>query len=415
MLDNQHLIEKLEKLLVRKKSKAYYAEQLDVSEEEIDALLERIRARNDAESAYYIGKLEDAVVSFQENVEKGTGEVVFSSPEEIRTLDQLIEKCNIDVSTWDIVKYIQNYWGNAEHPHWQVKAWLSKKKPAALFQQTFIEFLSTYSPPPKPETFRRGSFSSEDNDDACLVINKQDAHYNKYDVYGNNVIEDRFENVREKVEKVIMQAVCRHHLQKTIYVIGSDEFNSEFNSTTTKGTPQENIRDYHNCFRKICNHETWMIDMFLEYSDEVEVIYVPGNHDEFVGWHIIHWLTAYYKDNSKIVFDDSPRYRKYISYGNTAMMFNHGDTIKPQNLATMFPAEYKEKWSQHDNFYVFTGDKHHEVTQSFNGIKFFQIPAFSSAKSQWDDRNGYTCVKGEVSGFLIDEKYGMTNIYKQPL
>jgi hypothetical protein len=55
------------------------------------------------------------------------------------------------------------------------------------------------------------------------------------------------------------------------------------------------------------------------------------------------------------------------------------------------------------------------VSHDFGGIKFYQIPAFSNAKSGWDDKNGYTGARGEVTGFLIDHLYGMTNIYKQYL
>lgn len=412
MLENQHLIDELERLLPRKRSKAYYASRLGITQDEIDVLLERIRARDEAEVSNYISVLEDTIVSFQENFEKGTGEVVYNSSEQIKTLDDLIKKCSIDTSKWDIVKYVQNYWGGQDNPQWQVKAWLSRKEEANVFQQSFIDFLSTYAPSAKRSSLPE---NREDLPKSCLVVNKQDAHYNKFDVYGDNHIEERFDKVKSKVEKIISQAACNNHIDKVKYIVGSDEFNSEFTNTTTKGTPQENIKTYHQSFKSICDHETWMIDMMLEKCDELDVIYVPGNHDEYVGWHIISWLSAYYKDEKRVLFDDSPRYRKYVSYGSSAMMFNHGDAIKPQKLATIFPTEYKDDWSKHDHFYVFTGDKHHEVVQSFNGIKFYQIPAFSNAKSLWDDKLGYTCAKGEVTAFLIDRVDGMTNIFKQYL
>ena len=142
---------------------------------------------------------------------------------------------------------------------------------------------------------------------------------------------------------------------------------------------------------------------------------MAGNHDEYVGWHLASWLQTYYRNQHRVIFDISPKYRKYLSYGKSAMMFNHGDAIKPAKLANLFPMEYKEEWSRHDNFYIFTGDKHHELSLDFNGIKFYQLPAFSSAKSSWDDKNGYTVSKSEVTGFLIDVRDGMTNIFKQYL
>ena len=94
-------------------------------------------------------------------------------------------------------------------------------------------------------------------------------------------------------------------------------------------------------------------------------------------------------------------------------MFNHGDAIKPSKLASIFPIEYKEEWSNHNNFYIFTGDKHHQLSEDFNGITFYQLPAFSTAKGLWEDKNGHVGAKPEMTGFLIDEIDGMTNIFKQ--
>ena len=155
--------------------------------------------------------------------------------------------------------------------------------------------------------------------------------------------------------------------------------------------------------------------MLFRSAQQVEVVYVAGNHDEFVGWHMVNWLKMYFRNEPRVIIDDSPKYRKYVTYGTSAMMFNHGDTIKPAKLAGIFPMEFKEGWSMYDNFYIFTGDKHHEVSLDFNGIKFYQIPAFSKAKSLWDDKMGHVCSKAEVTGFLIEDMTGMTNIFKQYL
>lgn len=416
MPENQSLLYQLEQMLHWKKSKKFYAEKLNITESEVDELMRELRdsqiARGDAETADYIGELEDTIVRFIEDVQRGTGEVVLNSKEEIRSLDELIEKCKIDTEKWEITKYVQNYWGNAEHPYYQVKAWLGKKKGEQVFQDSFIDFLSGYAPvsqdimspkiqPGKPV--------------AALVINKQDAHYNKVDVGGNNDIEERFARMAYRVETILNQASLSNSLDKVIYIIGSDEFNSEFTGTTTKGTPQQNIEGYHSSFEAICNHEILMITLLLQYANDVDIVYVAGNHDEYVGWHLINWLKTYFRNTDRLTFDCSPRYRKYISYGVTAMMFNHGDAMKPAKLAGIFPMEYKDGWSDHDVYYIFTGDKHHELSQDFNGIKFYQIPAFSNAKSGWDEKNGYTCARGEVTAFLIDHNDGMTNIFKQYL
>jgi hypothetical protein len=357
-------------------------------------------------------ELEDAIIKYQEDVSKGIGEVVFNTPDEIKSLEELIEKSKIDTSKWEITKYVQNYWGNSKTPHWQVKAWMAKKTSEQLFQDSFVEFLKEYQPKCSEVKLRE---QNPDKSLACLIINKQDSHLNKFDVDGDNDINKRFSNILNKVETIVNQASLSNYMDSVIYIIGSDEFNSEFTGTTTKGTPQQNLLTYHDSFERICNHEIEMIKMLLENVDDVQVVYVAGNHDEFVGWHMINWLNAYFKSNLRVTFDCSPRYRKYVSYGETAMMFNHGDAMKPAKLASVFPIEFREEWSNNKNFYIFTGDKHHELSIDFGGIKFYQIPAFSNAKSSWDEKNGYTISRAEVTGFLIDFEQGMTNIFKQYL
>jgi hypothetical protein len=415
MVDNQHLLNELSQLLSWKRSKSFYANKLGITEVEVEELMNEIRKESssvqEAEIASYIGELEDVIVKYEEDLKKGVGEVVVNCKSEITSLDELIAKCNIDTSVWEITKYIQNYWGNNNNPYYQVKAWLGKKREEVVFQDAFIEFLSTYD------------FSSEEIPvplinkripSACIVINKQDAHFDKYDIKGQNSISNRFIAIWEKITIILSQARLSNNLEKIIYIVGSDEFNSEFTQNTTKGTPQQNILNYHETFKMVCEYEKLVISTLLNNAESVDVIYVPGNHDEYIGWHLIHWLKAVFV-NERIAFDCNESYRKFVGYGTSAMMFNHGDAIKPSKLAAVFPMEYKESWSTHENFYIFTGDKHHELSQDFNGVKFYQVPAFSKSSSRWDDKQGYTCSKGEVTAFLIDKEEGMTNIFKQYL
>jgi hypothetical protein len=416
MSENQSLLQQLEEILHWKKSKQFYADKLGITEFEVDELLKELRnqekSEEDAEIGNYISELENVIVKFTEDISKGVGEVVANFSEEVKSLDELIEKCHIDTDKWEITKYVQNFWGNGGNPHWQVKAWLAKKSAEQVFQDSFVDFLASYQP--VSQEVMSPKFDPE-RPNGMLVINKQDSHLNKWDVDGNNNVLDRLAKIMYKVEVIAAQAQLSNNLEEITYIIGSDEFNSEYTNATTKGTPQQNTHTYHTSFEYICDHEVLMITMLLQYAKHVNVVYVAGNHDEFVGWHMVNWLQTYFRNIDRLTIDSSPKYRKYVSYGNSALMFNHGDAIKPAKLAALFPIEYRDQWSFHHNFYIFTGDKHHEVSHDFNGIKFYQIPAFSNAKSLWDDKNGHTMSKGEVTAFLIDQAEGMTNIFKQYL
>jgi hypothetical protein len=416
MPENQSLLQQLEEILHWKKSKKFYADKLGITEFEVDELLRELRnqerSEEDAEVGNYIAELENVIVKFTEDISKGVGEVVANFSEEVKSLDELIEKCHIDTDKWEITKYVQNFWGNGGNPHWQVKAWLAKKSTEQVFQDSFVDFLASYQP--VSQEVMSPKFSPE-KPNGMLVINKQDSHLNKWDVDGDNNVLDRLAKIMYKVEVIAAQAELSNNLEEITYIIGSDEFNSEYTNATTKGTPQQNTHTYHDSFRYICDHEVLMITMLLQYAKHVNVVYVAGNHDEFVGWHMVNWLQTYFRNTDRLTIDSSPKYRKYVSYGNSALMFNHGDAIKPAKLAALFPIEYRDQWSFHHNFYIFTGDKHHEVSHDFNGIKFYQIPAFSNAKSLWDDKMGHTMSKAEVTAFLIDQAEGMTNIFKQYL
>lgn len=417
MIENHDLIKRLQKLMSQKKSKRFYAERLGVNIEKINELLENVRkgitaAENEPEVANYISLLEQKVVKFDENIKEDKAEITAKLKDQITTLAELIEKCGIDIKVWNIDRYIQNYWGSKTDPHWQVKVWLSKKNQVDNFQKTFIEFLKNYKPKIDPSATYRVPTTPPSSSKSCLIINKQDQHLNKFDIGGENSIERRFDNILHKTSIILGQSGI---VDEIYYVIGSDQFNSEWTGATTRGTKQENLLPYQDAFEKVCDFEVLMIKM-LQYScNKLNICYVSGNHDEYVGWHLITWLKAFYKDNSKVKFDTSYRYRKYVKYGNSAVMFNHGDAIKPQKLASMFPIEFKDQWSSCENYYIFTGDKHHEMSIDFGGIKFYQLPALSNSKSLWDDKQGHTCTKAELTAFLINEGAGITAILKQPI
>jgi lipoprotein-anchoring transpeptidase ErfK/SrfK len=328
---------------------------------------------------------------------------VYKTNEKIVTLEDFVNYFKPDLSIWNIKRWRQNYWAGFT----QVRVEYERKTKEEEVKEDFLEFLTTYKPHNNPIL---KSKNISDNPNGLLIFNKQDAHLNKYDIGGDNDIHDRFSKIDEKFYKIIRKAANNTNLEKIVYVIGSDAFNSEFTGTTTKGTPQLNIGNYQETFEQICQHEVNCIDLFLNYSEEVNVVYVSGNHDEYVGWNMVKWLEAYYRKDTRVKFDTSPSYRKYVKYSNTAMLFNHGDALKAEKLASLFPVEYKQEWSSCDNFYIFTGDKHHTLSKDLNGIEYFQLPAFSYTKSNWDDKNGHVGSKSKAVAFVIEENEGISDI-----
>lgn len=362
---------------------------------------------DNAETSHYITSLEDTIVSIVEDLEKGIQEKTASTSEEVKSLDDLIRVCNIDTETWNIDKYIQNKWGE----NYQVKAFLSKKTSEQEYTQEFISFLETYKPKQLPS---KGIKSNKRDPKAYIILDPQDQHLDKYDEGGDNDLMERFQRIYDIIDNTILKASRSYKLDKVTYVLGSDMFNSEWTGMTVKGTPQTNIVSYQEGFEKICNFQISVINLLAASFSEVDVMYIPGNHDEYVGWHLIHFLESYYRE-SRVQFDTGIQYTKYRRYNNTAIQFNHGDAIKPADLVNIFPVDFKEQWGKCDHFISLIGDKHHNHYKDFNGIEFHQLPSLSNSKSKWDLKKGFTGNKGSTKIFVIVEDRGIEDIYTPKL
>jgi hypothetical protein len=426
MQSNNPLLEQLKAVLHRKKNNEYYANVLGVSEEEIAWAREQLKKDNitghstskerKETQEEEEGDYQDSSYQFTESPGSGTATITASFPEECRTLDELIEKCDIDTEKWVITKYVQNYWGNKNNPHWQVKAWLQDKATAVpgnqVLQERFMEFISTYS---SPHVAIKWEKPVQQFPKAGLLIPKQDFHFDKLDVGGDNDFFSRQSKDYSSTAHFISQASRLFELSEVYYVLGSDYFNSEYTKTTTKGTPQQNaVASYHQSFNYACIHEMEMIRYILDKAGKVKVIFIAGNHDYYVGWHLVQWLAAYFRDDPRVEIDATPDLRKYIQYADTAVMLNHGNDVKPQTLANIFPSEYKHGWSSANHFYIITGDKHQEKSADFGAIRHYQVPALSSAKSLWDQNNGYVVTRTEHSGFIMEENKGISLLLREP-
>lgn len=387
-------LEQLQQLLKSKKSKSYYASRLGLTVSEVETLLTQIKSKDtttvDTSKKYNTEKKELVVNSFW------TRE---PSPEEI------IERHNVDINKWKL----HSFWSKSHSNGFSVSVCFKEKsftKDELLVElnkqiKNYKPSSPVYKVPNKQKT------------KSALILNKQDAHLNKMSIDGNNNISKRYSEVEQCIENILAKSSIGTDLEKVYYILGSDLFNSEWTGMTTKGTPQQNIGSYHNSFKSIADHEIEVINSLLLYSDQVEVIYVPGNHDEFVGWHLVTLLEAHFRNQKNLKFNTSPDYTKYIKYSNTAICFNHGDVMKPEKIAQNFPIEFKKEWSNCDHYIVMVGDKHHQHIKSIGSIQFYQLPALSKAISSWDQKNGYTTGLAEMTGFLIREEKGLTDIYKE--
>lgn len=345
--------------------------------------------------------------SIKVNLEKDTLESTKIISFEPKSIESLYKEHNIDPSVYKI----KNYWSKKlSSGKFTSSVFATLRKSSKEFESDlFTEFLKTYKSSYKPIKKEVSGIPRK----GCLVFPKQDAHFDKLDVYGKNDIDKRFQEIFSATYGIINRVSVVNYLEEIVYIVGSDQFNSEWTNLTTKGTPQQNILSTEESFQRICDFEVECINLFLAKSNKVNILYIPGNHDQYTAWYLIQWLKAYYKDEPRVILDNKPVNRKYLKYGKSALMFNHGDVSKQKELAHIFPMEFKDGWSECETYYIFTGDRHYEKSLDIYGIKAYQVAPLSKAVSSWDDKQGYTTSKAEVTAFLIHETKGMTDVYKE--
>lgn len=230
--------------------------------------------------------------SGKEDKSKGTKEFTFTA-DNIPTEEEIIEHFNVDITKFRINQIYHKTSFGGKYAI-TVSLLALKGNQTLELDEKFLLKLGNINP---FSTFTSDYFglNNSNKPKASLLIPKQDAHWNKKDINGDNSIEDRFAVFTKTLLSQLENVIKTNTLEKITYIIGSDEFNSEWTDQTTKGTPQQNILSYQEAFEKISEFNIETIKLLRFYSPKIEVVLLNGNHDHNVSWHLINLLKQVFK------------------------------------------------------------------------------------------------------------------------
>lgn len=341
----------------------------------------------------------------------------------IHTLDQLISFFEIDLTIWEVERFIANKWemgyvtehsdkkiANVE-PLYQVKAFLKRKRNIADAQKEIAELLAlakTSVTAPKP--FKK----SAGKKGGMLEINLTDHHFGK--------LAWQLETLSANYDVKIATAVFHRALgalldrspfatyEEIWFVVGNDLFNADNTlGTTTAGTQVESDVRIRKTYVTVRTLMVRAIENLRHLADKVKVIVVPGNHDNNTTWHLGDSLALYFSKHPDVEIDNAPSPRKYHVYGNTLIGYTHGDKGKLKDLPLLMTVEAREQYGATLFHELHCGHTHQSSTTEYHGIRVRVLPALCPP-DKWHSEMGFVGNLRSSEAFHWDKVQGLTNI-----
>lgn len=354
----------------------------------------------------------DKSTNFKQETENRA--VAQSKSDNIKTLDDLLRVCEVDLETWQVDRHIVNKWevaakddsGVLRHaPLYQVKAWLSRKEEKQI--ENVINLINKTVLPKSPRKPKEGSSS------LMYEISIPDLHLSKLcwgkesgEDYNINIAADVF---REAVENLLSR-VDLEKLDKVLLPVGNDFFNSEgLSGATTRGTRQDDDSRWQKSFSVGCSLISDTVEKIADKTN-IEVVLVSGNHDYERVYYLGEYLKAFFRNDERVKINNNPTARKYVEFGENLILFTHGNNEKQADLPMLMATEHPN-FSKCKFRTAHLGHLHQERVKETYGVSVKILPSLCPADA-WHSEKGYVKNKRSAIGFLYDAKNGeIANYY----
>ena len=246
------------------------------------------------------------------NEQKDSLVISVEDSKRVKSLDDLIENCNVDLDTWevdwfDIGTYEVTGFDNDRKPvtvtMYRTKAkfkkiniWENLTKLREDLKQDLFETFQSYAFRPTYEV------NKKDEEGYLLEIGAYDLHLGKLGIDGDTYSLDM---ARTRLHNAIDSLFYRARgfkIEEIVFVVGNDFLNIDKAkpfSSTTKGTPQSNTVSAYEAYRYGRKLLVECINSLAQKAP-VRVVVIPGNHDEESMLHMGDALEALYEETPHV-------------------------------------------------------------------------------------------------------------------
>ena len=251
----------------------------------------------------------------------------------------------------------------------------------------------------------------EINSNYALEINIPDLHLAR--LCWEVEVEENYDRNRAKeifletIEKILQKA---GHLEfeKILLPVGNDLTNFDnIEGETTAGTFQDNDSRW----QKMINTAEELLITAVERLREIaplDIFLIPGNHDFTTSYHVVRYLSGYYRNEVNVNIDDSPQTRKYRQYGVNLIGYMHGDKVNKKQLYGLMQNEVPQKWADTKYREWHLAHHHQRQEEERNGVIVRKVPSIA-AKSSWEYNKGFQSLPGS-RGYVYNRENGLDYI-----
>lgn len=136
------------------------------------------------------------------------------------------------------------------------------------------------------------------------------------------------------------------------------EVDSFKNLTPQSGNPLAVDGRFPKILRAAYTVLVYAVNKALNKHQLVHFINIAGNHDLTVGHAIREIVRAVFKDNPRVIVDDSPSAIKYFCFDEVLLQFAHGDGLKMKDTGEVMAADCETIFSQTRFRYSHLGHNH---------------------------------------------------------
>ena len=197
-----------------------------------------------------------------------------------------------------------------------------------------------------------------------------------------------------------------------ILPIGNDLLHINSNTGTTKrGTAMEYSENYHRLYRFVREVVAGSV-LSLSHGFNIQVVIVPGNHDEDACYRLGDYLEGLFRGNDRVYVNNEGQDRKYIAWGDSLILYTHGEKVKPEKLHDAFSVDVPSLNSKARYRYAHIGHLHKNsksetwrknVKDEYLGTEVEICPSLSPTDN-WHFDNMYSGNQRRSKSFL----YGKT-------